>query len=304
MAALLERKLEGVIAQIEIAPLLDLDDDGKHLDGIATNYMKLSFRNVQDLMTARSMIKPVVQKNKRDKKRRDTMHALAMNSRGDNEDEKLPDNFLEAIQDIREYDVPYYVRVNIDLDVRVGKAFFPSVSLALLCSPRVEAFSPCLFSCSVVSLSHSLTGAWYDVTTQPHGEGPNTTGITCNALTRLPNMMEKAEPRVFAFDIECTKEPLKFPNAQFDTIFMISYMFDGEGFLITDREVVSQDIEDFEYTPRADYPGPFTVFNEPNEEVQFLAMLNIFASIVFAKPISRCHCFVTMFSSFIFPALC
>ena len=35
---------------------------------MATNYMKLSFRNVQDLMTARAMIKPVVQKNKRDKK--------------------------------------------------------------------------------------------------------------------------------------------------------------------------------------------------------------------------------------------
>ena len=38
------------------------------------------------------------------------------------------------------------------------------------------------------------------------------------------DMMVKAEPRVLAFDIECTKEPLKFPQAERDAIFMISYM--------------------------------------------------------------------------------
>lgn len=43
---------------------------------------------------------------------------------------------------------------------------------------------------------------------------------------------------------------------------MISYMVDGDGFLIVNREIVAEDIEDFEYTPKPDYPGPFTVFNE------------------------------------------
>ena len=47
---------------------------------------------------------------------------------------------------------------------------------------------------------------------------------------------------------------------------MISYMLDGEGFLITNREVVSEDIEDFEFTPKPEYEGLFTVFNEANEE--------------------------------------
>ena len=48
---------------------------------------------------------------------------------------------------------------------------------------------------------------------------------------------------------------------------MISYIIDGSGFLITNREVVSEDVQDFEYAPREDYDvGTFTVFNEPNEE--------------------------------------
>ena len=46
---------------------------------------------------------------------------------------------------------------------------------------------------------------------------------------------------------------------------MISYMVDGQGYLITNREIVSEDIDDFEYTPKEGYEGPFTVFNEPDE---------------------------------------
>ncbi len=68
-----------------------------------------------------------------------------------------------------------------------------------------------------------------------------------------------------AFDIECTKPPLKFPSAETDEIFMISYMCAGRGFLALSRSVVSGDVANFEYTPRPQYPGPFTVFNEPDE---------------------------------------
>jgi hypothetical protein len=35
-----------------------------------------------------------------------------------------------------------------------------------------------------------------------------------------------------------------------------------QGFLITNREIVSADVEDFEFTPRPEFEGPFTVFNE------------------------------------------
>lgn len=40
-------------------------------------------------------------------------------------------------------------------------------------------------------------------------------------------------------------------------IFMISYMLDGQGYLVINREVVSEDIDDFEYTPKPEYKGPF-----------------------------------------------
>eukprot|EP01104_Vermistella_antarctica_P000854 TRINITY_DN1094_c0_g1_i4.p1 TRINITY_DN1094_c0_g1~~TRINITY_DN1094_c0_g1_i4.p1 ORF type:complete len:1939 (-),score=642.87 TRINITY_DN1094_c0_g1_i4:40-5856(-) len=39
-------------------------------------------------------------------------------------------------------------------------------------------------------------------------------------------------------------------------------MLDGQGYLIVNREVVSQDIDDFEYTPKPEYEGPFIIFNE------------------------------------------
>lgn len=46
---------------------------------------------------------------------------------------------------------------------------------------------------------------------------------------------------------------------------MISYMLDGAGVLLINREVVSEDVDDFEYTPKRDYPGPFKVVNLANE---------------------------------------
>ena len=38
-------------------------------------------------------------------------------------------------------------------------------------------------------------------------------------------------------------------------VFMISYMVDKQGFLIVNREVVSEDINDFEYTPKPEFEG-------------------------------------------------
>ena len=122
----------------------------------------------------------------------------------------------DAIIDVREFDIPYYLRVAIDNEMRVG--------------------------------------LWYSVTFdvgQPHFE----------QLDRV----KRADPVVMAFDIETTKAPLKFPDQATDQIMMISYMIDGQGYLITNREIVSEDIDDFEYTPKEGYEGPFTIFNEADE---------------------------------------
>ena len=82
----------------------------------------------------------------------------------------------------------------------------------------------------------------------------------------LTPLLTHPHTQVLAFDIECEKAPLKFPNAENDRIYMISYMTPGQGFLIINREIVSQDVSDFEYTPKPQYPGPFTVMHEANEE--------------------------------------
>lgn len=49
----------------------------------------------------------------------------------------------------------------------------------------------------------------------------------------------RPDPVVLAWDIETTKLPLKFPNMEIDQIMMISYMIDGQGYLIINREIVS-----------------------------------------------------------------
>ncbi len=131
---------------------------------------------------------------------------------------------LEHVLELREYDIAYYVRAAIDLDLRVG--------------------------------------LWYAVKVVQ--------GTTL--IEHLPDKVKRADPIVFAFDIETTKLPLKFPDAAYDCIMMISYMIDGQGFLITNREIVSRDIADFEYTPKPEFPGPFAIFNAEHE----LALLQRF----------------------------
>lgn len=39
----------------------------------------------------------------------------------------------------------------------------------------------------------------------------------------------------------------------------------AQGYLIINREIVSEDVEDFEYTPKPEYEGPFIVWNVDNE---------------------------------------
>ncbi|EQK98651.1 DNA polymerase epsilon [Ophiocordyceps sinensis CO18] len=200
-----------------------------HLLGHRRTFLQLKFANVADLMAARKDIVPVAEKNKKNMDAMDAYAEVAMASGNfdlfdddfRHDDRTANNSFADAsdfIVDIREYDVPYHVRVMIDLDIRVAKWYF------------VEA-------------KHGITRVWP------------------NQSKSLP-----ADPVVLAFDIETSKPPLKFPDAAVDQIMMISYMIDGQGFLITNREIISEDIGDFDYTPKPEYPGPFMIFNEPNEK--------------------------------------
>ncbi|XP_060169809.1 DNA polymerase epsilon catalytic subunit A-like isoform X1 [Lycium barbarum] len=99
-------------------------------------------------------------------------------------------------------------------------------------------------------------GQWYDVSVSSSGV----------MLEKRTDLLQRAEVHVCAFDIETTKLPLKFPDAEYDSIMMISYMVDGQGYLIINRECVAEDIEDIEYTPKPEYEGHFKVTNVKNEE--------------------------------------
>ncbi|OVA03605.1 DNA-directed DNA polymerase [Macleaya cordata] len=98
-------------------------------------------------------------------------------------------------------------------------------------------------------------GQWYDVSV-------SSTGVI---LEKRTDLLQRAEVHVCAFDIETTKLPLKFPDAEYDSVMMISYMVDGQGYLIINRECVGEDIEDLEYTPKPEFEGCFKVTNVKTE---------------------------------------
>ena len=214
-----------------------------HLLGHRRLFLQLHFRNVSDLLTVRRDIMPLALANSA---KLDAVDAFAevvqattdatmsievesewgMEVDGDvgtgtsragagaGSRDKDP---REGIIDIREFDVPYYLRVAMDNDLRVG--------------------------------------LWYAITfTAGHP-----------SFNHIKERVKRADPVVMAYDIETTKAPLKFPDQAIDQVMMISYMVDGTGYLITNREIVGEDIDDFEYTPKEGYEGPFTVFNEPDE---------------------------------------
>ena len=214
-----------------------------HLLGHPRLYLQLHFRNVSDLLSVRRDIVPLALENSA---KRDAVDAYAevvsatsrgaMNG-GASMDVELEGELSgrgvgrdidprESIIDVREYDVPYYLRVAIDNDIRVG--------------------------------------LWYTVTWT---EGQPT-------FVHIKEKVKRADPVVMAFDIETTKAPLKFPDQAIDQVMMISYMVDGQGYLITNREIISEDIDDFEYTPKDGYEGPFVIFNEKDEVSFCLPLMN------------------------------
>ncbi|KAK6926620.1 DNA-directed DNA polymerase, family B, exonuclease domain [Dillenia turbinata] len=99
-------------------------------------------------------------------------------------------------------------------------------------------------------------GQWYDVSVSSDGI----------MLEKRSDLLRHAEVHVCEFDIETFKLPLKFPDSEYDMGMMISYMVDGQGYLIIIRECAEEDIEDLECTPKPEFEGYFKVQNMRNEE--------------------------------------
>ena len=238
------KRYEGVIYKI----VRDRKEDLKlpnHLMGHRRLYLQLCFRNVSDLLTVRRDIAPLALENGAKRGAVDAYADVVNATAGPSTNMELEGEWAEiggsinggscrerdpreCIVDIREFDVPYYLRVAIDNELRVG--------------------------------------LWYAVT---FNAGKPT-------FSQITERVKRADPVVMAFDIETTKAPLKFPDQAIDQVMMISYMVDGQGYLITNREIVSEDIENFEYTPKEGYEGPFIVFNEKDEVRRHFAANHIY----------------------------
>lgn len=214
----LQRKFGGQAAKIEIVDKEDLDMPN-HLIGIKHSMIKMSFYNTNVMTKVRIEINRTVKKNKeREKTNTFYMKMLSTSLAGISSGDQNLD-YLDFIVDVREHDVPYHVRVSIDLSI--------------------------------------FCGLWYNIKCRGGSEIP--------IINQRPDIIERPDLIVLAYDIETTKLPLKFPDAQTDQIMMISYMIDGQGYLITNREIVSRDVDSFEYVPKPEFEGHFIVFNETNE---------------------------------------
>jgi DNA polymerase epsilon subunit 1 len=102
-----------------------------------------------------------------------------------------------------------------------------------------------------------------------------------SAVRPQPDLLEKPEFPILAFDIETTKLPLKFPDARIDSILLISYVIDRHAFLIVNREIVSEDVHEFTYSPKPEFAQSVHVFNEPSEKA---AIQRFLAHIRLSKP--------------------
>eukprot|EP00347_Sterkiella_histriomuscorum_P016015 403354822 len=214
----LNKTFENTISKIDYVDKEDLNLIN-HLSGKTQKYLKLSFKNIQDLVTVRNELQIIVQRNLKYKETMEVYEGFYDSSNLANQ-QMDSSQYLSKIYELREYDVNYHIRVAIDLEIR--------------------------------------TAFWYEVDM----DGPLVTNIK-----HLKDKLDKADLRILAFDIETTKAALKFPDSRFDQIMMISYVIDGKGFLITNRQIVGGDVEDFEYSPKPEYDiGIFTVFNEADEK--------------------------------------
>ncbi|TIB63670.1 hypothetical protein E3P77_03431 [Wallemia ichthyophaga] len=221
------RRFESLIYKIERIYKDDLKAPN-HLLSLPKVYLQLKFRNVQDLLTIRREVLPLAQSNA---EKRSAVDAYA-------------DVVASADQDITLENSGNDAKSKEDPSQFIVDAREYDVPYYL----RVAT-----------DLAHSLlgirVGMWYTVSAS---EGKI-------KLEKVEHRVKRAEPVVMAYDIETCKAPLKFPDSAVDPIMMISYMVDGQGYLITNREIVSEDIHDFDYTPKDEYDGPFSIFNEPDE---------------------------------------
>lgn len=251
----LRRDFRESVAEITTVRLEDTSQPNHLALDDKRMFLKLETRMTYELREIKDSLLEVISRNADRRKRSaavdPTMMQGGLESFMDS-DEGARDGGLDGldyIEDIREYDVQVVNRFAIDRKVNVGYWY------------RV---SPGGTEGDIESVP--------DETADGQRADPEVNVNAANSfssaqLQKLEDIVDRANPVVLAYDIECTKQPLKFPDAEAgDQVMMISWMVDGKGFLGINREVVAEDIEDFEYAPHNVYRGDFEVFNEVDEQ--------------------------------------
>ena len=233
--AFLRRRYEGKILNVTVEDKEDLDLKN-HLSGLTQKYLKVTFATVQDLMDVRREVLPMVKKNQSRSEAAEAYEALHQ---------------MEASAVAHAGRAHHGVSRGGEQKSTKGKRAIANYADAMMDIREYDVPYHMRFLID----TETRCGWWYQVKAV-QGE------VT---LTHRGDMLARGEVKICAFDIETTKLPLKFPDAEYDQVFMISYMLDGQGYLIINREVVSADVDDFEYNPKPEYPGPFIVWNEPDE---------------------------------------
>ena len=201
-----------------------------HLSGKRRCFLKLSFRNTSDLTNVRSQLEAAA------KRHQTTLNESLACADVDLFNAMSPESGMDDA-----------VRRQAVSDKRAWMAWVTDLR-----EYDVKYFTRIAIDLAV------FVGVWYDIEVL--------TGQQDVVLHRCDDSKyAPAMPRICAFDIETTKAPLKFPQPETDQIYMLSYMIDIKGYLIVNREIVTADIRDFEYSPTKEYEGVFEVFNEPDE---------------------------------------
>jgi DNA polymerase epsilon subunit 1 len=133
--AYLSKRYHNRCLSCELIAKEDLDLPN-HLAGIKRTLIRLRFHDIDDLMKARKELQPIVKRNNEREKEQQSRPELAVLTRAGSANSRSSDLIvnglsnanvaerqIDGIIELREFDVPYHIRVCIDLKINIGLWF-------------------------------------------------------------------------------------------------------------------------------------------------------------------------------------
>ena len=200
----LKRKFPGQLMDVVTCAKEDLSL-ANHLSGLQKTYLQLRFDSTSNLMEVRKHLKPIVERNYARSRSDSLSHPQARTAVRTPARSPHPPRASRA----RPTALLHLTR-DEQGGTREGESWQDGVE------EMREYDVP--YHHRVAIDSGRRVGKWYKV----KEEGGRTSMEVSEGRKAF------GEPRVLAYDIECVKQPLKFPDATSDPVMMISYMMDGQ----------------------------------------------------------------------------